>query len=357
MVSTKFERAAYSIVQHIQDKFATNVEKEPIWSSLSGDQKAKLALLFRGSLIQGYELGYQNLSNVANDELLNDIEHYKVLKSFATNFSKITSNVELESKKRPVAAFTIVKNERFFLPIWIKYYLNICGEENLYIIDNDSNDDTLFIVKKNWPKINILSLHTSHSADWQLITNVAKIFQHNLFHGYQAVIFSDADELLITQDGLSLKDYIEKFLLNNVSAIRAQGWGILHSENEPKLTNENISTRNFAFRSPKYDKTLLSKVPLDWSKGSHKLNVQVDVNDELILLHLRDSDIDIFFEHCQSQKNNAKHSSFQSASTREEVEQYMKTRKASWLDGESQYTTEKIKIENTWKKQLIAVGL
>ena len=40
------------------------------------------------------------------------------------------------------AVFTIVKNEKLFLPIWIKHYKKFFDNYDIYILDHESNDDS-----------------------------------------------------------------------------------------------------------------------------------------------------------------------------------------------------------------------
>ena len=42
--------------------------------------------------------------------------------------------------KKKSAVFTIVKNENYFLPIWIKHYKKYFNESDMYVLDHQSND-------------------------------------------------------------------------------------------------------------------------------------------------------------------------------------------------------------------------
>jgi hypothetical protein len=48
--------------------------------------------------------------------------------------------VEEEQMKGEVAAIAMVFNEPVFLPIWLAYYGVELGYENLFVIDDGSND-------------------------------------------------------------------------------------------------------------------------------------------------------------------------------------------------------------------------
>lgn len=358
-MSAKFERAAYAIVQHIKDRFAKNVPDLSDWKQLNERQRQLLASVFYGSVDQGYEAAYQKLVAVHDDELL-----------FRSGFTTIpdqlldvSTDILLKARqgKQDVAAFTITKDEPFFLERWCAYYAHQFGEHNVYVLDNGTTDDSVIKARTRWPNINFVSFDTKSSCDWQLITNTAKCFQRVLLRAYYAVIYGDVDEFLITGSDENLRDFCLKFLSSHDDCIKSEGWGVVQRIGiEQEIGNQGLlESRDLAWRAPRYDKISLSKIPLDWSKGSHNVNNPVKFNEGLILLHARDIDVGIFYDHCRHRSllENVKAPSFQGTTDYEQVIEYFKTRIASWQPDSIQYTTESRHISDHWRIQFKAAGM
>ena len=45
--------------------------------------------------------------------------------------------------KKKCAVFTMVKNENYFLPIWLKHYKKFFSNEDIFILDHQSNDGSI----------------------------------------------------------------------------------------------------------------------------------------------------------------------------------------------------------------------
>ena len=46
----------------------------------------------------------------------------------------------MSTTKKKCAVFTIVKNENYFLPIWLKHYKRYFDNSDIYVLDHQSND-------------------------------------------------------------------------------------------------------------------------------------------------------------------------------------------------------------------------
>jgi hypothetical protein len=57
---------------------------------------------------------------------------------------------------RKIAAFTMVKNEKWFLPIWLNYYTKFIDERDIYVLDHASTDGSIQMVREQYKKINIV---------------------------------------------------------------------------------------------------------------------------------------------------------------------------------------------------------
>ena len=85
------------------------------------------------------------------------------------------------------AIFTMVKNEKWFLPIWLNYYSKFFDERDIYIIDHTSNDGSIQMVKDQYPKINIVTLEYEPFDDIFKINEIKKL-QKQLLGQYRCIL-------------------------------------------------------------------------------------------------------------------------------------------------------------------------
>jgi len=202
------------------------------------------------------------------------------------------------------AVFTMVKNEKWFLPIWLNYYSKFFEEKDIYVINHSSTDDSIQLVKEQYSKINIVNL-TYEPFDDIFKVNEIKKLQAALLGQYKCVLYSDPDELIVPfipdSDYINLEEYITHFIKHNkAEAIKTNGWEIIHlpKKNEIKidLTKPILEQRSYWFPSPQwYSKVVLSKVPLNWSPGLHITSNNFVQDPFLYLIHLHRIDYDLSY--------------------------------------------------------------
>ena len=92
--------------------------------------------------------------------------------------------------KRKVHVFSFVKNESYLLKRWIPYHLNLCGRENIHIIDHNSTDDSAQL----YSKYNLNVIHTNEPFKMKktILTNLMLTFKDKA----DILIPMDADEFL-----------------------------------------------------------------------------------------------------------------------------------------------------------------
>lgn len=212
-------------------------------------------------------------------------------------------------QKRDFAVFTIVRNEPFYLPIWCDYYARNFGEESLFILDNSTSDSSVRDAQARWPGINVGQVPSEEAMLYGWTTEVAKTFQRVCLEKFQVVIFADADEYLIPSARYAnLREFCDVFLASPRPYVRAQGWApIQQLDVEPPLERHGLllEQRNSMWRTKRYDKTLISKVPLNWAKGIHTIYddrgtklIDDPVDVDLALVHTRDVDAGVFHRRC-----------------------------------------------------------
>src|SRR5574343_1532600 len=106
--------------------------------------------------------------------------------------------------KRKSAVFTICKNEEVFLPMWLKYYRQHFNDEDIYILDHQSDDGST----DNLPSmINHIIVKQDLAFDHNWVTNTVKSKQQELLGQYDVVLFTEIDEIIWAEEGL--RNYIE----------------------------------------------------------------------------------------------------------------------------------------------------
>lgn len=359
MSQAKLERAAHKLTENIRYRIRDNLTQAAKAGQLKLDPATltRALSLISASIDEGYVLGAQHLDDVL--QLVSDSAQDVV--SFPDALIDIVPRFVRMARNEPLAAFTIVRNEAFFLPLWCSYYGRAVGEDNLYVLDNSSDDGSIAAAKTRFPKINVVSVPSRDSQNWAWCTNVVKCFQRIALRGYQAVIFADADEFLVPTT-CDLNSYCKAFLAGSQDYVRAQGWGIIQDLGESTLTDQTdvLADRHMAWRCQGYDKILLSKIPLNWAKGSHTIYLNskkasnLPVDDRLALLHLRDLDMQQFWSQCQAKRKLTaqRSSAFQSASNFEQVMTYFRTRRPPWYPDANDYSDQSCQVLDNWRKQL-----
>lgn len=270
---------------------------------------------------------------------------------------------------RDFAVFTIVRNEPFFLPVWCDYYARNFGEESLFILDNSTSDSSVNDAKRRWPGINVGQVPSEEAMLYGWTTEVAKEFQRVCLNSYKVVIFADADEYLIPSPlYANLREYCDQFQASDRAYVRAQGWAVIQDVDKEPLIDVSVSgdllaNRNARWRTLKYDKTLVSKLPLNWAKGIHTIYgddgtklVNDPVDDELSLVHTRDIDMGVFHRRCveRSKMKSKKGLNFGSTDL-ETVRAYFQTLVPWWQTFEpsdAEYTGVAQPVPEHWRSKL-----
>ena len=182
------------------------------------------------------------------------------------------------------AFFTLVRNEKFFLPLILKYYSKYFKKEDMYVLDHDSNDDSTINLECN--RVPVTHEFVSHV--WMM--NTVKDFQKQLLKQYEYVLFAEADEIVFAKEGLDV-------FIQNVKeeSVRCTGFDICQHRDLETIpydpSKSVLSQRSYWVRSELYSKPLLASIPLDWGLGFHNAgNASQNFNPHLILMHLHKFD-------------------------------------------------------------------
>lgn len=201
----------------------------------------------------------------------------------------------MDNMKKKCAVFTIVKNESYFLPIWLKHYQKYFSNEDIYVLDHQSDDGSTTGLN-----VNVVPIVNELAFDHQWLVDTVQNFQEQLLQQYECVLFAESDELIYSVEN-PLDKVIDIFL--NDEEVKFQtctGHEVIqHLDQEKPLQpgEEIFENRNYWFKFPMYDKTLLSKVPLNWVWGFHETkDLSVNTKYNLFLCHLHRVDFEFMLK-------------------------------------------------------------
>lgn len=196
--------------------------------------------------------------------------------------------------KSDFGIFTIVQNEKYFLPKLIKYYTQYVNPIDFYVLDHESTDGSTDDLD-----VNVVSVKHEKSFDHQWLVNTVEDFQKKLLTKYKIVIFIEADDFLYTLKGDFLSQMWDNLKWNDY--VVNIGYNIVHDydgeEKDDNLNLENLDHtlryRKFWSRKVNHDKGLITKVPLTYSHGFHDVhspNASGVRDSDLFLAHLHTVD-------------------------------------------------------------------
>jgi len=191
-----------------------------------------------------------------------------------------------------IAALTIAYNEFVLLPLWVPYYAKHFGAENLFVIDQGS-DETYNLTLP--PGINIIRVPRDVFDNW-LIMRLVATMQRFLLESYDSVLYTDSDEFVCgSPEALGGRSF-RQFLLELEQPIGiCRGYDLHHNvDREPSYDNSCpvLRQRRLIRYQPMMDKPVISRFPLNWVPGFHTAREGGARIPGLYMLHLRWFDLD-----------------------------------------------------------------
>jgi len=199
-----------------------------------------------------------------------------------------------------IAAYTIVKNEFTFLPIWYDYYKDQFGEENVFIYDNDTVGE---IDEYNVYK-NVIKLHSEFAFDHGWLRSQAFRIMTELLKEYDYVVCTDADEILIPhpESYKNIHDYVEKHTPNEL-IYYSVGYEILSKKDDAPIdfTMPLLKQRTNWVKLKNFYKPVISAVPVKKMYSEYKN--QKNSKGDLYLIHLNRIDYHTAYCRYKQEKN------------------------------------------------------
>lgn len=215
-----------------------------------------------------------------------------------------------EVKKRPFAFYTIVREENYYLPKWYAYYSQFVDDKDIHIIHHKPQNnkraekDTCCDFLKQKDCSVYVEDQEFFSTRW--IRDVAKQYQQKLLTEYEAVVFTDVDEIITVHpdSGFAhLGEFMRHFVDNpkEPSNWRVTGYSLIHlpDAGEPAFDYDKpiFEQRMYWYRDRYYDKPLVSKIALDWVFGFHTApNMNLKPHPHLYMIHLHQFDFDWYMQ-------------------------------------------------------------
>ena len=187
--------------------------------------------------------------------------------------------------KGRLAALTMVYNEPFFLPLWIRHYARQVGPENCYVIDHGSDDGST----ENLP-VTVLprprTVRDEYDRVRQVQAEVARLLER-----YDAVIHADVDEWFLPHPShaATLADYAP----GAPPVVTGFGLELQHLPGEEPPINPARplgEQRQWVRFAAAMCKPGLVRRVVDWSPGFHSSDAPL-VFHHLFLVHLRYVDL------------------------------------------------------------------
>lgn len=203
-------------------------------------------------------------------------------------------------EKQPLAVVTMAYNETVLLPIWLRHYERQVGLEHCYIIDHGSDDASTKNIRAN-----IIRLPRT-PMDEDARAAAVRDFCSALFLGYNRVLYTDADELVVPDPNVSPTLKYCAATQNLPRVLTLFGVDVVHVAEEAQIDlSVPIShQRQFARPISTLCKPTLIAGRIDWMHGFHCIigHHRPSFGD-IFLFHIAHCDIDILYE--RQKKRNA----------------------------------------------------
>ena len=183
--------------------------------------------------------------------------------------------------KKKLAVFTIVFNEKYFLPVWLKHYRETLNLRDIFILDNNTTDGST----DNLAGCTVINAPSDSSHDAKWLLRKVQAFVRKLLQSYEYVLFSEVDELVCCPG----RDLVEYVINSGKKTLRCTGFEVVHQiDEEPAidLSGRILQQRSLWYKSLRFSKPLITSVPVHWCVGFHNDRINLPLDENIILIHL-----------------------------------------------------------------------
>ena len=186
-----------------------------------------------------------------------------------------------------VAIVTDAVSQEFIFPIWYRYYGDLFGTDNMFVITYMG----LSPLFRDFKLGGLIELPVGYEDATRRA--VISQFVSALLPCYDAVIWVDADEFLVVdpRSAPSLAAFVDSL---DAPYMTARGFDVIQMPDEPPLPEKPdapiLRDRAFAYPNTALNKTCIVKTPVAWSPGFHSASVYPKFGP-LFMLHMKRLDI------------------------------------------------------------------
>ena len=177
-----------------------------------------------------------------------------------------------------------VWNETERLPRWLSHYGAAVGPENLFVVDDGSDDGSTDDIAP----VNVVRWPRGRYDNRARVERVSALAAE-LLGRYRTVVYADCDEFLVPFDGSSLADWLRRDHPPTVTAIGLDVLEVPNADAAFDPARPLLSQRRRARLNPTYCKPLVTRTAIRWRPGFHFSDADVAF-DDLLLLHTRYAD-------------------------------------------------------------------
>jgi len=127
---------------------------------------------------------------------------------------------------------------------------------------------------------------------WRRYDNIVNERLAGWLENYDVVMLVDGDEFVIPNPERyrDLGDYLGRF---EGELVRTHGFGVIEMPDDQPLDHSGkiLDQRKYWYHDPYYDKPILTRVHVIYNYGFHKCNRDAEIDPDLVMFHLRDSDL------------------------------------------------------------------
>lgn len=222
-------------------------------------------------------------------------------------------------------AFTIVRDEPFWLPRWIDHYVRQGFKHHELTVLNNGGPLSL-----PYP-VRVIDVVNPVSFDHNWLRDTVQRYQHRLIEDHDAVVFAEVDEFLFWQHG-TLKELCDQ--MKPGSSVRATCYSPLHLiEQEPNYPGSGpmLATRSTMYRTHGYDKVLVARRDLTWCRGFHVCyENQGPPDPSLLMVHMWMFDFELAWQRVSERQASGAKGFFGDGKSREQFHQHFVDRFRTW---------------------------
>ena len=193
-----------------------------------------------------------------------------------------------------VAALTMMHNEPVWAPVWVRHYTREVGAANCVVLDHGSTDGSAAGLGVHVERVRRSALDEDARA--ALVSDVAG----ELLRGYDAVVHTDADELLVADPGRFAD--LRAYAAAAPEVAVAVGLDLQHLPDEEEAWRPGHGVgaqRRWVRFSGAMCKPAMVRRPVRWAPGFHSCHVRTGRDTDrvvpefgaLFLVHLRYADL------------------------------------------------------------------